>query len=84
MLGHNNLKLIKYLPYSTMMAGVVSSVFSAQKAEALTAAEVMDNMNNEQLVGYTAGIVDGLATARWLQLNPDWSNLIELASRPAF
>lgn len=75
MLDRNGLKLSKYLPYSVMMAGVVSTALSTQKAEALTAAEVMDNMNNEQIVGYTAGIVDGLATARWLSDKPDASGM---------
>ena len=75
MLDRNTLKLRKYLLYSAMMAGTVCLGLMAGKADALTAEDVLENMDADQLNGYLSGVVDGLATARWLAERPDASGM---------
>ncbi len=42
-----------------------------KEAAALTADEILNNMNSDQRFGYVSGVVDGLATARWVQDRPN-------------
>lgn len=42
-----------------------------QPAAALTADEVLNQMNADQRFGYLSGVTEGLATARWLRDRPD-------------
>ncbi len=44
---------------------------SPDPATALTAAEVLSKMNADERHTYEAGIVDGLAQARWIKDKPD-------------
>ena len=44
---------------------------SAGPTWALTADDVMNRMNEDQRFGYVAGVVSGLAQARWIADKPD-------------
>jgi hypothetical protein len=61
----------KYSHISAMILAAAAFLSSGKDAAALTADEVLDNMNADQWFGYVSGVVDGLATARWLQDRPN-------------
>ena len=50
---------------------VMFGLFNIQPATALTAKEVLGDMNADQRWGYVSGVVEGLATARWLRDKPE-------------
>lgn len=67
----NSLTLRKYSLISAIVLGVAILLSSGKEAAALTADEVLNRMNADQQVGYLAGLVDGLAYARWLTDKPN-------------
>ncbi len=48
-----------------------ATVCLAAPANALTAAEVRKNMSDKERGAYVAGLVEGLAQARWIKDKPD-------------
>jgi len=71
MRSDKSLRLRKYSQFSAMILAAVAFLAAGKNAAALTADEVLENMNADQWFGYVSGVVDGLATARWLQDRPN-------------
>jgi hypothetical protein len=73
MWGQIQAKLTKSSWVSGIILGIGFITSSAGPLAALTADEVMNKMNEDQRFGYVAGVVSGLAQARWLLDKPDAS-----------
>ncbi|MGH1330673.1 MAG: hypothetical protein ACRBBK_07310 [Paracoccaceae bacterium] len=75
MFTKNTAKLMSYSPFFAMILSVTVFLTSGQKAAAVTAEDVLNTMNADQRHGYLVGVVEGLATARWLQDKPDQTGM---------
>lgn len=69
MLATRKCKLSKFQFYSVIILSLIG-VFSSE-VTAQTAGDVMNKMNSDERGSYFAGVVEGLATARWLRDRPD-------------
>lgn len=50
---------------------LASGLITSSAANALTADDVMNKMTKDQQNGYFAGVIEGLAQARWIADKPD-------------
>lgn len=66
---------MKFARAAALAGSVLFAGLAAEDAQALTAGEALKNMNDDQWFGYVSGVVDGLATARWLVERPDPSGM---------
>ena len=66
-----SLRLRKYSHISAMILTAAAFLSSGREAAALTADDVLNRMNADQQASYINGVVEGLATARWLADRPD-------------
>ncbi|PHR55182.1 MAG: hypothetical protein COA47_14390 [Robiginitomaculum sp.] len=71
MWDRKSLTLRKYSQFSAIILVAVAFISSGKEAAALTADEVLNRMTPEQSATYVNGIIEGLATARWLQDRPN-------------
>ena len=55
---------------ATMINGI-----HVKEAAALTAKDVLNNMSSKEQTSYVAGVVDGLAQARWINDKPDQTGM---------
>ena len=60
-----------YKQFSLIMVILVAGVIYGKVAFALTADEVLNKMNFDERHGYLAGVIEGLAQARWVADKPD-------------
>lgn len=63
-LSKNAQRALKYLGFATLLA-------TSNSSHALTAGDVMSEMSSDQRFSYIAGVVGGLAYARFLTERPD-------------
>ena len=54
-----------------MIAAVAALFLSGKNADALTADDVLNKMSADQRISYIDGVVEGLATSRWIADKPD-------------
>lgn len=66
-----SLKLSKYQQLSIIILGVMLGCVDSRQVEAQTAGDVIGKMNPDQRWNYIAGVVEGLAFARWTKDKPD-------------
>ncbi len=71
MWGQIQTKLTGSLPVSGIILSMGFIASFAGPLAALTADEVMNRMNEDQRFGYVAGVVSGLAQARWITDKPE-------------
>ncbi|WP_171173705.1 hypothetical protein [Ruegeria sp. HKCCD8929] len=69
------LTLRKYSQFSAMILATATFLAAGKDAAALTADDVLNNMSNDQGISYVNGVVEGLATARWLADRPEPSGM---------
>jgi hypothetical protein len=67
----NQAILTSYSPFSATILAAVFSLSFARETMALTADDVLNNMSVKEQTAYVAGIVGGLAYARFLRDRPD-------------
>ncbi len=66
---------LKIAQTAVFAACLLGASLASDRAEALTAGDVLENLNDDQWFGYVSGLLDGLATARWLAERPDSSGM---------
>jgi len=62
-------KLISYKHFSLILMLVISFV-AVKPAQAITGGEVLNKMNAKEQSAYLAGVVSGMAQAKWLTEKP--------------
>ena len=62
---------LKHTGLKALAITATLSLFAAKNAEAFTADEVLNQMDEDQRRTYLSGLVDGLAQARWAADNSD-------------
>lgn len=70
---NNLLKLSKFKYLFPIILG--TTLVSADFVYAQSAGDVLNKMNSDQRFGYIGGVVEGLATARWLKDKPDQTGM---------
>ena len=64
-------KLTVFQQFSLILILLTGGLAGGKDALALTAADVLNKMNQDEQNGYIAGIIEGLAYSRWLLDRPD-------------
>ena len=58
-----------------MLLGIMINGLQVEEAKALTAGDVLNKMSSKEQSSYVAGVVGGLAQARWIKDQPDTSGM---------
>lgn len=75
MFVRNLLTLSKFKPLFAILVAIMINGINAEEAAALTANDVLNNMSSKEQTSYVAGVVGGLAQARWVSDKPDQTGM---------